>query len=61
MFSVARTMKAVHATQSNTMTLYHMGRVKRKRVFEHAQNAYSDHPGHVRSIIRAFALHSYIL
>ena len=61
MFSVAHTMKAVHATQSNTMTLYHMGLVKRKSVFEHAQNACSDHPAHVQSIIRAFALNSCIL
>ena len=33
----------------------------RKSAFEHAQNAHSDHPAHAQSIIRGFAVHSYIL
>ena len=32
-----------------------------KGAFERAKNAHSDHPAHAQSIIRAFALHSYIL
>ena len=38
-----------------------MGTIKQKSVFEHEQNANSDHSAHAQSIIRAFALHSYIL
>ena len=38
-----------------------MNRVKRKIVFKHALNADIDHPAHAQSIIRAFALHLYIL
>ena len=40
----------------------YMGSVKRKGVFEHVQNAQIKiQPAHVQSLIRAFALHSYIL
>ena len=39
-----------------------MGRPKWKYVFEHAQNAQIQiHPTHAQSLIRAFALHWYIL
>ena len=39
-----------------------MGLVKGKRVFEHAQNAQIQlHPAPEQSIIRVFALYSYIL
>ena len=38
-----------------------LGRVKRKRAFERAQSAQSDHHAHAQNIIRAFALNSYIL
>ena len=39
-----------------------MGGAKRKCVFEHAQNEQIQiHPAHVQSIIRVFALYSYIL
>ena len=39
-----------------------MSRVKRKGAFENAQiSADSDNPAYAQSIIRAFALHSYIL
>ena len=38
------------------------GRAKRKDVFEHAQNAQIQiYPKHAQSLIRAFALHWYIL
>ena len=37
-----------------------MGLVKRKRAFEHAQYAHSDQAAHVQSIIRAFALYTFI-
>ena len=33
-----------------------MAHVKRKSDLEHAQNADSDHPAHVQTIIRAFPL-----
>ena len=47
---------------STIYMLHHMGRVKRKNAFEHTQNAYSDHPAHTQSIIRALvALHSQIV
>ena len=36
----------------------YMGHVKRKSVFEHAQNVpFKIHPTHARSLIHAFALH----
>ena len=39
-----------------------MGCAKLKSVFEHAQNAQIQiHPTHVQSLMRAFALHRYIL
>ena len=38
-----------------------MGRIKRKGTFKNTQNAHSDYPAHAQSIIRAFALHLYIL
>ena len=39
-----------------------MDRAKRKGVFEHAQNAQIQiYPAHAQSLIRAFALHWYIL
>ena len=43
------------------MGISYSGRVKRKRVFEYAQNAHLDHPAHAQGIYRGFALHSYIL
>ena len=41
--------------------IFYMDCVKRKRAFGHAQNAHTNHSAHAQSIIRAFALHSYIL
>ena len=38
-----------------------MGREKWKNAFEHAKNAHSDHHAHAQSIIRDFALQSYIM
>ena len=50
--------------QRNKQWLYkhHMGRVNRKHVFEHAQNAQIKiHTAHAQILIRVFAQHWYIL
>ena len=36
----------------------YIGHLKQKALFEHVQNT---HPAHVQNLIRAFALHLYIL
>ena len=45
-------------THLSSLIIAHLGRVKRKCPFEHAQDLQNQvHPTHVQSLIRAFALH----
>ena len=43
------------------LVAHHMGCVKGKRAFEHAQNADSNHPVHVQHIMQVVAFRSYIV
>ena len=54
--------KYIPSTNPTSATVSYMGHVKRKRVFEHVQNAKIQiYPVNAQSLIRAFTLHWYII